>query len=38
LSTAIFAASHGCFRMANWNAEKLIAMVKIDAPVVITKD
>ncbi|MDD5676823.1 MAG: L,D-transpeptidase [Kiritimatiellae bacterium] len=32
------AASHGCFRLANWNAEKLIAMVKIGMPIVITKD
>ncbi len=32
------AASHGCFRLANWNAEKLIVMVKIGTPVVIRED
>ncbi|MCX6992874.1 MAG: L,D-transpeptidase [Kiritimatiellaeota bacterium] len=32
------AASHGCFRLANWNAEKLVAMIKIGMPVVITQD
>ena len=32
------AASHGCFRLANWNAEKLVAMVKIGMPVVITEN
>ena len=32
------AASHGCFRLSNWNAEKLLAMVKIGLPVVITEN
>lgn len=32
------AASHGCFRLTNWNAEKLIAMVKIGTLVVITDE
>ncbi len=27
--------SHGCFRLANWNAQKLIKMVKLGAPVVV---
>lgn len=31
------AASHGCFRLANWNAEKLLGMVKIGTPVMITE-
>jgi lipoprotein-anchoring transpeptidase ErfK/SrfK len=31
------AASHGCFRLANWNAEKLINMVKIGTSVEITE-
>jgi lipoprotein-anchoring transpeptidase ErfK/SrfK len=25
--------SHGCFRLANWNAEKVIKMVKVGTPV-----
>ncbi len=32
------AASHGCFRLANWNADKLITMLKIGTPVIITKE
>jgi lipoprotein-anchoring transpeptidase ErfK/SrfK len=32
------AASHGCLRLANWNAEKLIFMAKIGMPVVIAED
>ncbi len=27
--------SHGCFRLANWNAEKLIRMVRAGLPVII---
>ena len=27
--------SHGCFRLANWNAEKLLRMVTIGTPVVV---
>jgi lipoprotein-anchoring transpeptidase ErfK/SrfK len=29
------AASHGCFRLANWNARKLLAMVRIGTPVLV---
>lgn len=29
------AASHGCFRLSNWNAEKLLKMVSSGTPVVI---
>ncbi|MFA7158917.1 MAG: L,D-transpeptidase [Kiritimatiellia bacterium] len=32
------AASHGCFRLANWNAEKLHGMVRIGMPVVVTEE
>ena len=27
--------SHGCFRLANWNAEKLVKMVKLGTPVLV---
>jgi lipoprotein-anchoring transpeptidase ErfK/SrfK len=27
--------SHGCFRLANWNAEKLLKMIKIGTPVEV---
>lgn len=27
--------SHGCFRLANWNALKLVRMVKVGTPVVV---
>jgi lipoprotein-anchoring transpeptidase ErfK/SrfK len=27
--------SHGCFRLANWNAEYLLKMIAIDTPVII---
>jgi lipoprotein-anchoring transpeptidase ErfK/SrfK len=27
--------SHGCFRLANWNAEKILKMIKIGMPVEI---
>ncbi len=29
------AASHGCFRLSNWNARKLIQLVEIGTPVVV---
>ncbi|MBQ7189697.1 MAG: murein L,D-transpeptidase [Kiritimatiellae bacterium] len=29
------AASHGCFRLANWNAEKLMRMVSAGMPLVV---
>lgn len=29
------AESHGCFRLANWNAEKLLKLVDVGTPVVI---
>ncbi len=29
------AASHGCFRLANWNALKLIQLIDIGTPVVV---
>jgi len=29
------AASHGCFRLANWNALKLIQLIEIGTPVVV---
>ena len=29
------AESHGCFRLANWNARKLLSMVSIGTPVTI---
>jgi len=29
------AASHGCFRLANWNALKLIQIIEIGTPVVV---
>lgn len=29
------AASHGCFRLSNWNACKLIQMIEIGTPVVV---
>ena len=29
------AASHGCFRLANWNAKKLIRMVRLQMPMLI---
>jgi len=29
--------SHGCFRLANWNAAKLLNMVAIGTPVVVTE-
>ncbi len=29
------AASHGCFRLANWNAEKLAKMVSIGTPMLV---
>ena len=25
--------SHGCFRLANWNAEKVLKMVRVGTPV-----
>ena len=25
--------SHGCFRLANWNARKLLRMISLDLPV-----
>lgn len=28
-------ASHGCFRLANWNAAKLLKMVRVDMPVTV---
>ena len=27
--------SHGCFRLANWNAAKLVRMVKLGTPVIV---
>lgn len=30
--------SHGCFRLANWNAERLARMVEIGTPVEVTAD
>ena len=27
--------SHGCFRLANWNAQKLVKMIKIGTPVTV---
>ena len=27
--------SHGCFRLANWNAEKLIRLIRIGMPVTV---
>jgi len=27
--------SHGCFRLANWNAEKLLRMIRIGMPVIV---
>lgn len=27
--------SHGCFRLANWNAEKLVRMITVGMPVVV---
>ena len=27
--------SHGCFRLANWNAEKLLKMIRIGMPVIV---
>ena len=30
--------SHGCFRLANWNAERLARMVEIGAPVEVLVD
>ena len=27
--------SHGCFRLANWNAEKLLRMIRIGMPVMV---
>lgn len=27
--------SHGCFRLANWNAEKLLRMIRIGMPVLV---
>jgi len=27
--------SHGCFRLANWNASKLLKMIKVGTPVMI---
>jgi lipoprotein-anchoring transpeptidase ErfK/SrfK len=29
------AASHGCFRLANWNARRLIQLIEIGTPVVV---
>ncbi len=29
------AASHGCFRLANWNAKRLIQLIEIGTPVVV---
>jgi lipoprotein-anchoring transpeptidase ErfK/SrfK len=29
------AASHGCFRLANWNALKLIQLIEVGTPVVV---
>ena len=28
--------SHGCFRLANWNAERLLKMVEVGTPVTIS--
>jgi len=28
--------SHGCFRLANWNARKLLDMISIGTPVIVT--
>ncbi|MFH0909163.1 MAG: L,D-transpeptidase [bacterium] len=30
--------SHGCFRLANWNAAKLLGMVSVGTPVVVVLD
>ena len=27
--------SHGCFRLANWNAEKLLRMIRVGMPVMV---
>ncbi len=29
------AASHGCFRLSNWNAKRLIQLIEIGTPVVV---
>ena len=29
------AASHGCFRLSNWNARKLIQLIEIGTPVIV---
>lgn len=31
------AASHGCFRLSNWNAEKMLALVSSGTPVFISE-
>ena len=31
------AASHGCFRLANWNAERLAALVSVGTPVFVVE-
>ena len=30
--------SHGCFRLANWNAERLLKMVTVGTPVVVEEE
>ncbi len=32
------AASHGCFRLTNWDAEKLLGMSAVGLPVMITEE
>jgi lipoprotein-anchoring transpeptidase ErfK/SrfK len=29
--------SHGCFRLANWNAEKVLKMVRVGTPVDVVE-
>jgi lipoprotein-anchoring transpeptidase ErfK/SrfK len=28
-------ASHGCFRLANWNAEHLLKIIRLGTPVYV---
>jgi lipoprotein-anchoring transpeptidase ErfK/SrfK len=30
--------SHGCFRLTNWDAQRLARLVRINTPVLVTKD
>jgi lipoprotein-anchoring transpeptidase ErfK/SrfK len=30
--------SHGCFRLANWNAERLLKMITVGTPVVVEEE